>query len=465
MCRTEVSMNSILMLKRSVLIRILFITVGVAAAASAQLKIEGNGADLFIENATILTITQGTIENGGVWIQNGKIKAVGDNLSRPAGARVIDARGRYVMPGIIDSHSHMALEGGINESTGIVTPEVNIHDIIRHDDIAMYRALAGGVTAINTLHGSANVIGGRNAVIKLKFGKPVEALFIPGAMVGIKFALGENPKRSNFRGPAAQRFPVSRMGVMYTVRDAFTQAKEYLRKWDEYELKRRGKIKKKDWERKLDPIPPKRDLRLEALAEILEGKATIICHGYRADEMLELMRLGDEMGFKVGSFEHCLEGYKIADEIFAHGAIASIFADNWAYKMEAFDAIPYNAVIMMERGVIVTINSDSNERVRRLNMDAAKLPKYGHVSETEALKTITLNPAIMLGIDDRVGSIEVGKDGDLAIFNGHPLSVYSRVEMTLIEGEVYFDLSTAKTTAGILAEAAAEAAAKGDPKE
>jgi imidazolonepropionase-like amidohydrolase len=427
-------------------------TVGFSLSGSAQLTIEGNGADLFIENGTILTVTQGTIEAGELWIQNGKIKAVGDNLSRPANARVIDATGRIVMPGIIDSHSHMALEGGINESTGIVTPEVNIHDVIRHDDIAMYRALAGGVTAINTLHGSANVIGGRNAVIKLKFGKSVEELLIPDAMVGIKFALGENPKRSNYRSPAGERFPVSRMGVMYAVRDAFTQAKEYMRKWDEYELKRKGKIKKEPWERKLDPVPPKRDLRLEALVEILQGKATIICHGYRADEMLELMRLGDEMGFKVGSFEHCLEGYKIADEIAAHGAVASIFADNWAYKMEAFDAIPYNAAIMMERGVIVTINSDSNERVRRLNMDAAKLIKYGHVSEAEALKTITLNPAIMLGIDDRVGSIEVGKDADLAIFNGHPLSVYSRVEMTLIEGDVYFDLSTAKTTAGLLAD-------------
>ena len=246
------------------------------------------------------------------------------------------------------------------------------------------------------------------------------------------------------------------MGVMYAVRDAFTQANEYMRKWDEYELKRKGKIKKNEWEKKLAPVPPKRDLRLEAIAEMLKGEATIICHGYRADEMLELMRMADEMGFKVGSFEHCLEGYKIADEIAAHGAIASIFADNWAYKMEAFDAIPYNAAILTERGVKVTINSDSNERVRRLNMDAAKLMKYGEMTEVEALKTITLNPAIMLGIEDRVGSIEVGKDADLAIFNGHPLSVYSRVEMTLIEGEVYFDLSKTKTTAGILAEVASK---------
>ncbi len=449
-------MNSIQRLKRMILTLLLGWMVSLHGFASGQLKIEGSGNDLFIKNATVLTVTKGTIEEGSVWIQNGKIRAVGKELAVPDGVRIIDATGRYVMPGIIDSHSHMALEGGINEATGIVTPEVNIHDVIRHDDLAMHRALAGGVTAINILHGSANVIGGRNAIIKLKFGRPVEELFIPGSMVGIKFAMGENPKRSNSRGPAPARFPASRMGVMYAVRDAFTQANEYMRKWDEYELKRKGKIKKNEWEKKLAPVPPKRDLRLEAIAEMLKGEATIICHGYRADEMLELMRMADEMGFKVGSFEHCLEGYKIADEIAAHGAIASIFADNWAYKMEAFDAIHYNAAILTERGVKVTINSDSNERVRRLNMDAAKLMKYGEMTEVEALKTITLNPAIMLGIEDRVGSIEVGKDADLAIFNGHPLSVYSRVEMTLIEGEVYFDLSKTKTTAGILAEVASK---------
>jgi imidazolonepropionase-like amidohydrolase len=356
----------------------------------------------------------------------------------------------YVMPGIIDSHSHMAIEGGINEMTGTVTPEINIQDVIRHDDINMQRALAGGVTAINTLHGSANVIGGKNAIIKLKFGKSAEELFIPDAMEGIKFALGENPKRSNFRDPRGSRFPVSRMGVMFTAREAFTEAQEYMRDWDEYELKKKGKIILNPWEKKVGPLPPRRDLRLETMADILQGKLSIICHGYRADEMLALMAMGDEMGFKVGSFEHCLEGYKIADEIAAHGAVASIFADMWAYKMEAFDAIPYNATILAERGVTVTMNSDSNERVRRLYQEAAKAVKYG-MSEEEALKTITLNPAKMLGIDHRVGSIEKGKDADLAIFSGHPFSVYSKVEMTLIEGDIYFDLTTAKTTEKLLA--------------
>jgi imidazolonepropionase-like amidohydrolase len=291
------------------------------------------------------------------------------------------------------------------------------------------------------------VIGGRNAVIKLKFGKSAEELFIPGAMEGIKFALGENPKR------VSPGFPNTRMGVMFTAREAFNEAKEYMKKWDEYELKKKGKIKKNKWEKNLDPIPPKKDLKLEALADILRGKLEIICHGYRSEEMLELLKLGDELGFRVNSFEHCLEGYKIADELAAHGTIASIFADSWAYKMEAFDAIPYNAAFMTERGVIVTINSDSPEKVRRLYQEAAKCMKYGGMSEAEALKMITLNPAIMLKIEDKVGSIEVGKDGDIAIFNGHPFSVYSKVELTIIEGDIYFDLSNVKTTEKVLAEA------------
>jgi len=427
---------------------------GVSASLSAQLKVEGEGEDLLIKNATVLTVTKGTIEKGSVLIHAGKIKAVGANMAVPDGVRVIDATGRFVMPGIIDSHSHMGIEGGINEATGQVVPEVNIQDVIQHDDISFQRALAGGVTAINTLHGSANVFGGRNAVLKLKFGKPVEELFIPGAKELIKFALGENPKKSNAPiSPSGRKFPASRMGIEFTLREAFIQAKEYMRKWDEYELKKKGKIKKNPWEKKAGIVPPRRDLRLETLAGILKGDLGIICHGYRADEMLMIMNMGDELGFKVGSFEHCLEGYRIADEMAEHGVIASIFADSWSYKMEAFEAIPYNAAILTERGVIVTCNSDSPERVRRLYQDAAKLLKYGEMPETEALKTITLNPAIMLGIEDRVGSIEVGKDADLAIFSGHPFSVYSKVEMTIIEGDIYFDLTKAKTTEKILADA------------
>jgi len=413
------------------------------------LFVEGSGEVLLIKNATIFTITGETLDRGSILIHNGKIQEVGNSVSVPAAARVIDASGFSVMPGIIDSHSHMASEGGINEATGQVTPEINIHEVIRPDDITIQRALAGGVTVVNTLHGSANVIGGRNAVIKLKFGKPAEELLLENVRWGIKFALGENPKRvGGLR--AEDPFPNSRMGIEATIRLAFTEARDYMRRWEEYEARKAGKIKPGPWENRKNLMPPRRDLRLETLADILRGKLTIICHAYRADEMLMLMRLGDELGFKVGSFEHCLEGYRIAAELAEHGAIASIFSDAWAYKMEAFDAIPYNAALMTAHGVVVTINSDSGERVRRLYMDAAKTMKYGGMSELEALKTITLNPAIMLGIDDRVGSIEPGKDADLAIFNGHPLSVYSRVEMTLIEGEIYFDINHVATAAGML---------------
>ncbi len=416
----------------------------------AQLTVSGDGADLLIMNATILTITHGIIENGAVLISDGKIAEVGATITPPQNCRLIDASGRYVLPGIIDSHSHMCSEGGINEMSRNIAPEINIQDVIRHDDGGMYRALAGGVTALNTLHGSANPIGGRNAVVKLKFGKSAEEILERDAMRGIKFALGENPKRS---GTGPDNFPVSRLGVEYSIREVFTEAKQYMRKWEEYELQKRGKIKRNDFLKKEEPIPPRRDLTMETLADILKGDLGIICHAYRADEMLMLMEMGDEMGFKVGSFEHCLEGYKIAEEIAAHGVIASIFADSWAYKLEAFDAIPYDATILNEHGVIVTINSDSGERIRRLYQDAAKLVKYG-MSEEDALKTITLNPAIMLGLENRCGSIEVGKDADIAIFNGHPFSVYSKVEMTLIEGQIYFDLATAKTAQQLVEEAA-----------
>ncbi len=417
--------------------------------SKAQLRVEGAGKGLFIRNATLLTISDGVIKKGSIYIFDGKIAAIGPELAVPDGARVMEAEGCFIMPGIIDSHSHMASEGGINESSVNVASEVNIDDVIKPDDITIQRALAGGVTAVNTLHGSANPIGGRNAVIKLKFGRPAEELLVPGSMRGIKFALGENPKRSNSITPGSQHFPASRMGVMYVIREAFNQAKEYMKQWDEYELKKNGKLKKTTWEKKYGLVPPRRDLRMEALTDILRGKLRVICHAYRADEMLALMELGDEMGFRVGSFEHCLEGYKIAEEIAAHGVIASVFTDFWGYKMEAFDAIPYNAAILIDHGVTVTINSDSGERVRRLYQEAAKLLKYG-VSEEEALKTITINPAITLGISDRVGTLEKGKDADLAIFNGHPFSVYSRCEMTLIEGKIYFDRNQVPTVAKLL---------------
>jgi imidazolonepropionase-like amidohydrolase len=308
---------------------------------------------------------------------------------------------------------------------------VRIRDVIDPYDVNVYRELAGGVTTANILHGSANSIGGQNAVVKLKKGKPVEEWVVPDAPPGIKFALGENPKRSNFQIPGVpRRYPATRMGVEETIRDAFTRAKDYQREWREYEAKKKS-----------DPnaIAPRRDLALDALVEILEGKRLVHSHCYREDEILMLLGLGDELGFHVQTLQHVLEGYKVAKEIAAHKTGASTFADSWGYKLEAYDAIPYNTALMTQRGVVVSVNSDSDERARRLYLDAAKGIKYGGLSEEEALRTITLNPAKQLRIDNRTGSIDVGKDADLVIFSQHPFSVYTVPEMTIIEGEIYFD--------------------------
>jgi imidazolonepropionase-like amidohydrolase len=286
---------------------------------------------------------------------------------------------------------------------------------------------------VNVLHGSCNAIGGQNAVLKLRRGKAPEELVFKAAPRGIKFALGENPKRSNFNVPGQRRYPRTRMGVEVVIRRAFQDAQAYRREWADYEKKRaaagRGPA----------PVAPRRDLRLEALVEVLEGRRLVHAHCYRSDEILMLIRLAEEFGFKVRTFQHVLEGYKVASEIARHGAGASTFSDWWAYKMEAFDAIPYNAAVMAAKGVSVSLNSDSNELARRLYWEAAKAVKYGGVSEDEALKMITLNPARQLGVDARVGSIEPGKDADLAFFNTHPFAPDARVEMTMVEGVVYFD--------------------------
>lgn len=388
--------------------------------------------ETLIRNATVLTVSRGTLRNTDVLIRNGKIAAVGQNLRAGANARVIDATGKYVMPGIIDCHSHSMIDA-VNEGTLAVTSMARIRDVLNPTDVDLYRELAGGVTTLNILHGSANAIGGQNTVVKIKYGRPIEEFIFPGAPPGIKFALGENPKRSNFPPLPGQprRYPATRMGVEETIRDAFTRARNYKAEWDEYRARlARGEK---------NVIPPRRDLQLEPLVEILEGKRLVHAHCYRADEILMLLRLAEEFGFKVRTLQHVLEGYKVASEIARHGAGASAFADFWAYKIEAYDAIPYNAAIMVRHGVNVSINSDSDERARRLNIEAAKMMKYGGLTEEEALKLITLNPAWQLGIDDRVGSIEVGKDADLAIWSGHPFSVYSRVEMTFVDGELFFD--------------------------
>jgi imidazolonepropionase-like amidohydrolase len=418
-----------------------WLLAGVCAASlsvsPAKEKSAGFAADapspvILIRNATILTVSHGTIDKGDVLIRNGKIAAIGGNLKAPDDAQVIDGTGQFVSPGIIDCHSHIAIDGNVNEGSVSVSSMVNIADVIDSDDISIYRDLAGGVTTANILHGSANPIGGQTIVIKLRWGQPASRLPFEGALPGIKFALGENPKRSNFRVPGAQeRYPATRMGVEETIRAAFTEARDYKKAWDEYNKRLAAGEK--------NLIPPRRDLKLDPLVEVLEGKRYVHAHCYREDEILMLLRVAKEFGFHVQTLQHVLEGYKVADEIAAAGTGASTFSDWWAYKVEAYDAIPYNAALMTQRGVIVSINSDDAAEATHLNQEAAKSMLYGRMSHDEALKMVTINPAIQLGIDKRVGSIDVGKDADLVIYNHDPLSAYAVVQKTLIDGRVYFD--------------------------
>jgi imidazolonepropionase-like amidohydrolase len=389
-------------------------------------------AVILIQNATVLTVSHGTIEHGAILIKDGKIAEVGQSIKAPKDAQVIDAAGQFVMPGIIDCHSHIAIDGSVNEGSVSVSSMANIAEVLDSDDIDIYRDLAGGVTAANILHGSANAIGGQTVVIKLRWGQPAARLPFEGALPGIKFALGENPKRSNFSMPGQpKRYPATRMGVEETIRGAFTEARDYKKVWDEHNKRVSAGEK--------NLIPPRRDLRLDPLVEVLEGKRYVHSHCYREDEILMLLRVANEFGFKVRTFQHVLEGYKVADELAAAGVGASTFSDWWAYKVEAYDAIPYNAALMTRRGVNVSINSDDAEEATHLNQEAAKSMKFGGLSHDEALKLVTLNPAIQLGIDKRVGSIDAGKDADLVIYNRDPLSAYAVVQKTLIDGRVYFD--------------------------
>jgi len=399
------------------------------------------GGNVLIRNATLITVTNGAKSKTDLLIQNGKIAGFAAGMKAPEGVQVLDAEGMFVMPGIIDTHSHFAIAGGVNEFSLSVVPEVRVRDVIDSEDVQIYRALAGGVTTARLLHGSANVIGGQDAVIKLKYGEPASKLVIADAPRGVKFALGENVKRTD------GRFPNSRLGVEAVLIRAFSEAQAYRKTWEDFEkVRRAGGVS--------TPVEPRRDLRLEALADVLKGDLKVHCHCYRADEILMLLRVADRFGFKIKSLQHVLEGYKIASEIADHGASCSTFSDWWAYKIEAYDAIPFNSALLNEAGVTVCIKSDSNELMRHLYQEAAKCIKYGGMSEDEAFKTITLNGAKQLGLDKRLGSIDVGKDADLAIFNGHPLNDYSRVEMTLVDGEVYFQRSE---------KLAAFAAAKSEP--
>jgi imidazolonepropionase-like amidohydrolase len=383
------------------------------------------GGSVLIKDAVILTVTKGTIPKGSILIEKGVIREVGETVSAPKDVTVIDAAGMVAMPGIIDTHSHIAIQGGVNEMSLSIVPEVRVKDTVRGDDPDIYRALAGGTTTARLLHGSANTIGGQDAVIKLRQGQPGHDLIIKNAPQGVKFALGENVTRVN------GRFPNTRMGVEATIERAFEEAQAYKALWKNYEAEKAREPGRKT-------APPRRDLRLEALAGVLDGTIKIHCHCYRSDEILMLLQVAARHGVRVQSLQHVLEGYKVAPEIAAHGASASTFSDWWAYKIEAYDAIPYNAALLTKAGVHVCIKSDSQELMRHLYLEAAKMMKYGDLTEEQALATITINPARELGLDDRLGSIEKGKDGDIALFNAHPFDGFARCELALIDGEVWF---------------------------
>lgn len=388
---------------------------------------------VLLRNAVVWTSAeQGRLDGADVLVSAGVIQAVGVGLDAPAGATVVDCTGKHITAGIIDEHSHIAISGGVNEFSHAVTAEVRIGDVVNSDDINIYRALAGGVTTVQLLHGSANPIGGQAQVIKLRWGSLPEDMKFKDAPASIKFALGENVKQSNAGDEFVVRYPQSRMGVETIIRDKFQAAKEYGEKWDAYYSLKPN--------RRQGMLPPRRDLQLEALREILDAKRFVHCHSYVQSEILMLMRLAESFGFKIQTFTHILEGYKVALEMAAHGAGGSSFSDWWAYKFEVYDAIPTNPCLMTRAGVVSSVNSDSPELMRRLNQEAGKSVLYCGMDEEEALKLVTINPAIQLKIDHKVGSIESGKDADLVVWNGHPLSIHSSAERTMVDGRTYFSL-------------------------
>ena len=384
-------------------------------------------ANILILDATVWTCgPSGVITNASIRIEDGRIAAIGPEIGAPIpfDGIIIDATGKHVTPGLIDCHSHSMILGGVNEATLPSTAMVRIADVVNSETENIYRQLAGGLTTANLLHGSANPIGGQNAVVKLRYGAMPDEMIFSKAPAGIKFALGENVKQSNWGDKKTTRFPQTRMGVKTFFINRFTAARQYLAEQRAH---------------RVSGPPVRRNLELDALGEILKGERLIHCHSYRQDEMLVFLRTMERFGIRVGSLQHVLEGYKIADEIAAHGAGASSFADWWAYKFEVYDAIPYNGTLLHERGAVVSFNSDSSDLARRLNLEAAKAVKYGGTSETEALKFVTLNPAKQLGIDRWVGSLEVGKDADFVVWNGHPLDTQTLCDETWIEGKQYYD--------------------------
>jgi imidazolonepropionase-like amidohydrolase len=401
-----------------------FVSISVFAQSSTA------PVDLVIKNATVMTASHGTIQHGSVWLHNGKIAGVGATVSAPAGATVVDATGKYVTPGIIDPHSHSALGDDVNEATSPVTPSMMMIDAFDNRDKALYQALAGGVTSELLLHGSANMIGGQAVVIKNKFGLSKEEMLFPNAPRSIKFASGENPKRVY---GTRNQLPSTRMGNFEVMRQSFEDAKVYRKEWDDYN----ARIAKGD----KDVRMPHRDLKLEALADILRGKLLVQIHCYRADEFLTEEAIAKEYGFKIRAFHHALEMYKVGGKIAADGTGIATFTDWYGGKYEMWDGIPWNAVMSMREGVRVALKSDSNDHIRRLNQEAGKMVHYGGATEDEAITMVTLNPAWIMGIDDKTGSLDVGKDGDVVIWNVNPLSTYARAEKVYIDGDLFFDSS------------------------
>ena len=409
------------------------VTIGIWLISAGLIFSQPKG-DLLIKNGTLLTITNGIKTDTDLLIRDGKIADIGKNLTTKGDITTIDATGKYVMPGIIDAHSHLGGES-VNEWTHPVTSEVSMKDDFIPTDIGIYRALAGGVTSIHLMHGSANVIGGRNETFKLRYGLNQDEMVFEGAPRTIKFALGENPTRVHGQNFNVQ--PRTRMAVEQVVRNHFDKALDY-------ERRRKAYLEQRDAYRSTGnqdtpPKPVARNLRLEMIADILNGDIRVHIHSYRADEILALMRVFKDYGVKGYTFQHANEAYKIAPELRKNGAMTSVFSDWWAYKFEVYYSTAYNASILNANGVVNSINSDSDELIRHLNHEAAKTVHYGGTSKNDALKMITINPAKQLGIDERAGSLEIGKDGDITIWSAHPLSIYSKAEMTFIDGIKYFD--------------------------
>ncbi|MEM0940913.1 MAG: amidohydrolase family protein [Bacteroidota bacterium] len=406
-----------------------YIQLLTALLISVTLSKAQQKGSVLIKNGTVLTITNGILEKTDVLVKDGKISKIGKGIKTPNGAKTIDASGMYVMPGIIDAHSHLALDA-INEATNPVTAEVWVGDALDPLDIGIYQALAGGVTIAHSMHGSANAIGGQCETVKFRYGElDPDNLRMQGAPRTIKFALGENPTRVHGTGNGI--LPRTRMGIEHIIRSSFAQAQEYREAWEAYNKN----INNKDFKGKA----PIYDLRLETLADILKGDIIIQCHSYRADEIYMLMQVCKDFGVDKLVFQHVNEGFKVAPELAEFGASASIFSDWWAYKFEVYYSTAYNAAILTKNGVTTSINSDSGELIRHLYHEAAKSQKYGGLSDNEALSLITINPAKQLGIEHRVGSLEEGKDGDVAIFKNHPLSIYAIPMFTIVDGIVRFD--------------------------